>query len=62
VEATKGEKDMNRTGLENGLHAITKARKDEDAKEEEEEDWRRRDRRASSPVVLISRFRTFALS
>jgi len=48
--------------LENGLDALTKARKDETAKEEKEKDWRRRDRRASPGVVLISRFRTFAFS
>jgi len=47
------------------LYALTKARKDENAKEEEEEDWRRRrDRRASPGVVLffaISYFRVFVI-
>jgi len=52
-------------GLDNRLDALTKARKDETAKEEEEEEedrQRRHDRRASPGVVLFSRFRTFAIS
>jgi hypothetical protein len=54
-------------GLDSGLDALTKARKDETAKEEEEEeeDWQRRhDRRASPGVVLffaLSYFRDFVI-